>query len=84
MINKDKNISIKNWFKYWYKDAYNAIEIKMPWDFRKERCVRTLVSFLPEIKNMTKNNGVAHDALADCHFQIKYCSETYRTIKNIN
>ena len=64
-------------------DAYSVVNIKTPWDFRNERCVRTLVSFLPEIKNMTKNHGIAHDALADCHFQIRYCSETYRRIKNL-
>lgn len=62
-------------------DAYDKCKQKMPWDFRKERDVRTLVSFLPEIKNMTKFNGVAHNALADCHFQIKYCSETWNTLK---
>jgi len=63
--------------------AYNKAGSEIPWDFRKERCVRTLVSFLPEIKNMTKFAGIAHDAVHDCHHQIKYCSETYRRIKNI-
>lgn len=64
--------------------AYGKIGVEIPWDFRKERCVRTLVSFYPEIKNMTKFNGVAHDAVFDCYHQIKYCSETYRRIKNID
>ena len=64
-------------------DAYNKIGVKIPWDFRNERCVRTLVSFLPEIKNMTKFHGVAHNAVADCHFQIKYCSETWNALNAI-
>ena len=65
-------------------DAYSKIFKNIPWDFRNERCVRTLVSFYPEIKNMTKFNGTAHDAIYDCHHQIKYCSEIYRKIKNID
>lgn len=64
--------------------AYHAIGMNIPWDFRKERCVRTLVSFYPEIKNMTKFVGVAHDAVYDCFHQIKYCSETFRKIKNLD
>ena len=32
------------------QDAYRALNMKIPWDFRKERDVRTLVSFIPEIK----------------------------------
>ena len=64
-------------------DACNKISVNIPWDFRNERCVRTLVSFLPEIKNMAKFNGVAHNAIADCHFQIKYCSETWNALNAI-
>lgn len=64
-------------------DAYSKVGSKIPWDFRNERCVRTLVSFLPEIKNMTKFFGVAHNAIADCHFQIKYCSETWNALNAI-
>lgn len=65
-------------------DAYSkASFIGIPWDFRNERCVRTLVSFLPEIKNMTKFQGTAHNAIDDCHFQIKYCSETWNALTAI-
>lgn len=61
-------------------DAYSKNNVKIPWDFRQERCVRTLVSFLPEIKNMTKFLGTAHNPIDDCHFQIRYCSEIWNTI----
>lgn len=64
--------------------AYHATKIKLPWDFRRERCVRTLVSFAPVIKSMTKFHGVAHNALADCYHQIKYSSETYRKINRLD
>jgi hypothetical protein len=54
----------------------------IPWDFRKERCVRTLVSFAPEVKEAEPNTGVAHDALADCIFQINYCSKIFNKLKD--
>lgn len=63
---------------------YKKLSIDIPWNFSKERCVRTLVSQAPIIKSMTKFNGVAHDALADCHHQIKYCSATYRKIHRLD
>ena len=59
-------------------DAFNTCEMPIPWDFRKERCVRTLCSFAPEVKDAEPINGVAHDALADCIFQIIYCSKIYK------
>lgn len=64
-------------------DAFNTLKIPIPWDFRKERCVRTLVSFAPEIKEKEPNTGVAHDALADCVFQISYCSKIYKKLKGV-
>lgn len=65
-------------------DACNAVKMPIPWDFRKERCVRTLVAFSPEVKAAEVNTGVAHDALADCIFQISYCSKIYNKLKNGN
>lgn len=58
-------------------NAYNKAGMPIPWDFRKERCVRTLVSFNPEIKNNLEFTGIAHNALADCYHQIKYCNLTW-------
>jgi hypothetical protein len=62
-------------------NSYHKIKLPIPWDFRKERCVRTLVSFAPIIKSMTKFYGVAHNALSDCYHQIKYCSDTFKKIE---
>lgn len=64
------------------QDAFNVKSMPIPWDFRKERCVRTLVSFAPEVKDAEPNTGVAHDALADCIFQINYCSKIFNKLKN--
>ncbi len=63
------------------QNAYNKIGIPIPWDFRKERCVRTLVSFKPEIKDNTEFTGTRHNSLSDCYFQVEYCSKIYKHLK---
>jgi hypothetical protein len=63
------------------QNAYNKVGKKIPWDFRKERCVRTLVSFNPELKASIERDGVAHDALDDCLYQIKYCTAIWNSLK---
>jgi len=64
------------------KNAFNACDIELPWRYYNERDCRTLVQFNPEIKKQMIND-LAHDALSDCLYQIKYCSAIYNTI-NIN
>ena len=61
-------------------DAYNKLNLQIPWDFRKERDVRTLVSFAPDIKKNYKYEGVAHNALQDCYNQIGYCTEIWKKL----
>ena len=62
------------------QDAYDAARIPICWDFRKERCVRTLVSFNPDVKKKFSSNGVLHNALDDCYFQVQYCSATWKSL----
>ena len=64
------------------QNAYNKLDLPIPWDFRKERDVRTLVGFAPEIKNNHVMVGVAHNPIDDCLNQISYCTKTYNTIFN--
>lgn len=64
-------------------DAYEVCGMSTPWRFWNERCVRTISMFLPHEKGMTKFVGTAHNALADCHHQIKYCSQIWRKKNNI-
>lgn len=64
------------------QNAYNVVNGEIPWDFRKERDVRTLVSFAPEVKKNFKFEGVPHDALDDCKHQIGYCVEIWNKIMN--
>jgi hypothetical protein len=63
------------------KNAYDKAKLPIPWDFKKERCVRTLVSFKPEIKENFNWKGVTHNALADCYNQVGYCSEIWASLK---
>lgn len=64
-------------------DAYNNLDMKIPWDFRKERCLRTLVSFSPDIKENFIFKGTAHDALDDCYNQIEYACLTWQRIHGL-
>lgn len=63
------------------QNAYDKAGIPIPWDFRKERCVRTLVSFNPEIKNNYQFVGAAHNALSDCYNQVGYCSAIWSSLR---
>lgn len=63
------------------QNAYNKIGKSIPWDFRKERCVRTLVSFAPEVYAAHNYEGTSHNALDDCYNQIAYCSKIWNTLK---
>lgn len=69
------------------EDAYVACDYKeMPWKFRDERDLRTLVAFAPEIKmkivqerKLTKS--IEHHPIFDCKTQIAYASEIWNKLK---
>lgn len=66
------------------EDAYVACGLQnMPWSFRGERDVRTLVSFAPEFKANILFERTQHNPIDDCKHQIKYCSATWNKL-NIN
>lgn len=58
--------------------AYNKIYPggELPWDFRNERDVRTLVARAPQFKETMPFEGTQHDPIADCKHQIKYLVAT--------
>ncbi len=62
------------------ESAYKAVGKKIPWKFRNERCVRTLVSFFPELKKSIPFEGVPHHPIDDCKHQIKYCTAIHKRI----
>jgi len=55
--------------------------IDIPWNFRKERCCRTLYALAPDLIKGWKHGGVAHKALDDCHNQIRKCVAVWNHIK---
>lgn len=59
---------------------YKYISKELPWDFRKELDVRTIVVLDPEVKFNHKFFGVYHDGIDDCKNQIKYLSDTLHKI----
>jgi hypothetical protein len=54
-------------------DASTRLGFGLPWNFRNERDVRTLVSFKPEVKDEVVFEGDPHNPLDDCKHQINYC-----------
>ena len=62
------------------ENAYDKAMLSIPWKFSRERCVRTLVSFNPEIKKNYPSVGTAHNAISDCYFQVGYCSAIWSSL----
>ena len=61
------------------QDAYHICGYNnLPWKFRNERDVRTLVSLAPHIKKQIINTGISHIPVDDCIFQINYCHAIYK------
>ena len=70
-------------------DAYRILDFEIPWIFYNERCVRTLAKLKPNIKKNTIFDGVRHNPIDDCLYQIKYCHNIWvelfppKSIENI-
>ena len=65
------------------ESAYRALgheSITLPWNFRNERDVRTLVSFAPKIKEHYPFTGVEHNPIDDCKHQISYCCAIWQKL----
>ena len=65
------------------QNAYRSSGMEIPWDFRKERCVRTLVSLHPRVREEWVFEGTKHHPLHDCKNQIGYVCKTYSILKNL-
>ncbi len=62
-------------------NAYNKCGKEIPWKFWNERDVRTLLTLYPDAKQLTKNEGVPHYPIDDCKYQIQYCSEVIKFLR---
>jgi len=67
------------------RHAYVSMGFPVPWHFRDERDVRTLVQMgkLAGVKKVSdaERRGVAHNALDDAKHQASYCIELWRALR---
>lgn len=66
------------------RDAYELMDKPIPWSFRKELDVRTIVALEPRIKQDYPQMGTLHHALSDCITQIGYLSETFNRMVRLD
>lgn len=52
-------------------EAYRVTELELPWQFRNDRCYRTLKNFFPQVP-LPPGTGTKHNALDDAEFQAKH------------
>lgn len=63
------------------ESAYEYFDIEIPWKFWSVNDVRTIVDLNPIVKTETKfNTGIQHSAVGDCLHQIKYLTNTIKTL----
>lgn len=59
-------------------NAFQAVNQSAPWDHRNERCVRTMLSLFPMVRDYIHHRGIKHQPVADCNYQIEIVSECHR------
>ena len=63
------------------ESAYNYFDIQIPWKYWAVNDVRTIVDLNPSVKQNTKfESGIKHSAVADCLYEIKYTTDTIKTL----
>jgi hypothetical protein len=53
-------------------DAFRAVNMGLPWNFRMERCVRTISALAPQVRQNEPLPAVQHDGIEDARYQISY------------
>ena len=53
-------------------EALRRLDLKPSFSYRAARDIRTLQSLVPKTEKL-KREGIHHDALDDCIYQIQYC-----------
>lgn len=64
------------------ENAYKRVGMPVPWKYYNERCVRTLASICPELKDKTEFIGTKHNPVDDCYYQIEYCARIWGAVKS--
>lgn len=68
-------------------NAYKKMNIPLPWDFRNDRDVRTIVDLAKRLNKSRGNenlifDGIKHNAIDDILFQIRLVSLAYRSLRD--
>ena len=63
------------------QETFKQLGIKPTFHYRVARDLRTIVDAGKVTINKIKREGLHHDALEDCKFQVKYCVEALNNIK---
>ena len=64
------------------RNAYLRADVEAPWDFRGDRCYRTLKALHPPI--LIPSVGTAHNAVNDAEYQARILLEIYKENYNNN
>lgn len=59
-------------------NAYKAQKMSVPWDFRNDRCYRTMKALAPNVK--MQRTGTAHSAIGDAVSQANHLMEIYKEL----
>ena len=62
-------------------DTFKQLSIKPLFNYRAARDIRTLVDFGKVTVDKQLREGIHHDALDDCKFQVKYCVAALNKVK---
>lgn len=63
------------------ENAFKVMGVKFPIRYKRMRDIRTLTD-VSHHEVSWEREGVHHDALDDCIFQVKYCTEAIRNLKH--
>lgn len=61
------------------ENALRKANLPTPWKYINERCVRTMLALNPEAKKSVQKPENAHNALADCFYQISYLHKIFNS-----
>ena len=61
---------------------FDMYGFELPWDFRKNRCFRTIADEFGHLCDKPKRTGTYHNALDDAITQADHCQKIYAQLKN--
>lgn len=60
--------------------AYDVCEMNIPVHYTQMRDIRTLIDLADIGHSNLKRDGIHHNALDDCKFQVQYCVEAFKQL----